>query len=395
MLMLKGRNMNRLTILSIAAISAISAFLSCSPTVEFPSLEENDRTAEVYYLRECGGDIAIWRSAGDESADTGLIAEAGSEIAPLPDGALLYARGNALYRGVPGGSEETVAVFPGGICREIAEDRDTATEYVACWKVVNRFHDLTLSPDGGALAFVLEQVVRPLEDEKLEDFGDEDIELFVSRGEMTAECGVYVVPLTGGDPTYLGPGKQVFAFPETDMVIMEHQMVPVRVSVGDGDALPIITSDKYQYGWTPQVDYAGDKGVISTQKSDEKKNLVKNYVYELDGYAVKGKQRIKYVDGVNRITGLALAPGGDFVVLTIQTDRLGSNVLTAGSLRGGMLRDIVANARFLGFTPSGNGFFYYLEGEQTGRGDIYLAGLDGETVRITDCGDVMPPGFIR
>ncbi len=378
---------------SLVAV-AILLIAGCGGETEFPSLDEADNDAAIYFIRNAGDGFGIWRAAGGEISDTGFETEAGSWIA-IGDGELFYSRENAIYGGKPEGREGLIIEFPGGECREIAEDRDTVSEYVACWEVRNRFRDLTLSPDGSELAFVLEQVITPLKDAKIEEYRADEISDFRSRAERYFDSGVYVVSVASGGKTYLGPGKQVFAFPEDGLVIIENDMAPVRVSSGGGDYIPLITSDRYEYGWVPQVDYNGEAGVLVAQESDEKADEVINYVYSLDNYALSGKYRIKYIDGIDRATSIAVSPDGEFVVITIRTDRLGTRELMVGSLQDGYLVSLVSGGTFLEFLPSGNGFYYYMEGGRPGRGDIFGCGLDGEVVPVTDTGDIVPPGFLR
>jgi len=381
--------------LRLAVFAALLLIFGCGGDTDFPSLDDGDYNDAIYFVHAADDGYRIWYAAGGEMSDTGLEAEAGSWIAAGGDGGLFYSRDNAIYRGVTESAEELIVEFPGGDCREIAEDRDTMSEYIAHWDVQNRFRDLTLSPDGSELAFVLEQIIKPLENEKIEDFDNDEIAGFVSRAGRYFDSGVYVVNVESGDKTYLGPGKQVFAFPDNGTLIIEDNMVPVRIPSGGGDPVPLITSDKYEYGWIPQVDYQGDAGVLVAQQSDVEANEVTNYVYRIENYAVSGKYRIKYVDGIDRATGVAVSPGGEFVVVPMRTDRLGSINLMVGSLKNGDLATVVSGGIFLEFLTSGNGFFYYVEGERPGRGDIFTCGLDGEVIQVTDSGDIIPPGFIR
>lgn len=379
---------------SLVAVAAL-LIAGCGGETEFPSLDGADNDAAIYFVRSAGDGFEIWRAAGGGTSGTGFKAEAGSWIAVSGDGELFYSRENAIYRGEPGGGEEIIIEFPGGECREVAEDRDTVSEYVARWEVRNRFRDITLSPDGSELAFVLEQVITPLENGKIENYRADEISAFKSRADRYFDSGVYVVSVASDGKTYLGPGKQVFAFPEDGLVIIENDMVPVRIPSGGGDYIPLITSDRYEYGWVPQIDYNGGAGVLVAQESDEKADEVINYVYSLDNYALSGKYCIKYIDGINRATSIAISPDGDFVVVAMRTDRLGSQDLMAGSLRDGDLVSLVSGGTFLEFLPSGNGFFYYMGGDRPGRGDISICGLDGEVEPVTDTGDIVPPGFLR
>ncbi|MCP4229058.1 MAG: hypothetical protein GY771_02785 [bacterium] len=296
--------------------------------------------------------------------------------------------------GTTGGGEERIIAFHGGDGYESGEDKDAAREYVAHWEVRCYFRDLTLSPGGDTLALAMEQVVKPLPDEKLGVFTANEIAGFVSRADRFVDSGVYTIS-GNGNPIYLGPGKRVFAFPEEDTLIIDYDMVPARIPASGGDPIPLLPSDKYEYGWVPQADCNAEGGAVVTHESDEKADEVKNYVYELEDYRIAGGHRIKYVEEVNRAVGMALSPNARFVVVTMQTDQLGSKDLMVGSMEGGDLVTVVSGGAFLEFLPSGNGFFYYVKGEKPGRGDIFACGLNGEILQVTDTGDVVPPGFIR
>ncbi|NIT37413.1 MAG: hypothetical protein GTN49_13105 [candidate division Zixibacteria bacterium] len=371
-------------------ISVATAFLvaSCRPgEVVWPAATQEDLADTVYGARAVGtGAEVLAVSASEGVKELGLRCDPQSEVTLSPDGRLLYyGRDNSLYeRELATAKDRVVAAFTGGVACETGPD-ETGRVKTSAWRCGARFRDLTFGPDG-QLAFLVEPTETPLPEAaaaSAEAAGQPR-----PRADFRMDAGAYLLDPESDVPRYLLPTRAVYGFPGQGALILESGLTAARYEFRSRAVTRLLGPEAHELGWLPPAAASGDKVVVVAPKADEKSHeYVLNEVYVIEGERGGSRPSLS-IRGKEPATRVALSPDGRYLAVECTSRVLGEAVIYAVDLERKRYKVLLRGGGLLRFARGSRAVFYLVGRGQTG--DLFLAGLDGATRRLTSDEKVLP-----
>ncbi len=385
--MLKSRfELSRLTpVISVAAALLVA---SCRPgEVEWPAATEEDLADTVYVARAAGtGAEVVAVCASEGVKELGLACDPQSEVVLSPDGGLLYyGRDNSLYEyELATAKDRVVAAFAGGVACETGPD-ETGQVKTSAWRCGARFRDLAFGRDG-RLAFLVEPTEFALPETAAASA--EAAAKPRPRADFRMDAGVYLLDPGSDVPRYLEPTRAVYGFLGQGALILESRLTVARYEFRSRTATRLLGPEAHELGWLPPAAVSGDKVVVVAPKADKKSyEYVLNEVYVIEG-GRGGSRPSLSIRAKEPATRVALSPDGRYVAVECTSRVLGQATVYAVDLELKRHKLLLRGGRLLRFARGSRAVFYLVGAGQTG--DIFLAGLDGATRRLTSGGKVLP-----
>lgn len=368
----------------------LALWLACAPAAEWPPLSAADVEGEYYFLKSgADGASVVAVSAAAGARTLGLAADPGSALIVAPDGrCLYYGRASALRRyEIRTGREEVVASFPAGVAREVRGETGAGAQ-VSSWDCGVHFPEVAVSP-AGEVAFRVLPFAKPLPDRPLADFAADERAAWARRDAFQTQAGIYVAR-PGENATYVMPSRRLYGFAPDGSLLTEDKLTVVKVDPKTGAATRIVAPDAHEAGWLPAavVSPQGETIVVGAKARERSFVDIMNRIYVIKGH--KGRER-PFVEIKDRkpATRAALSADGRYLAVEATPQVYGPGTIYVVDLKTRRWRPVVEGGRLVGF-GAGSRAVVYLAGAGV-SGDIYLAGLDGTTRRLTAGGDILPP----
>ena len=373
------------------AALALAAFalllLSCAPKGEWPPAAPADLGDTFYAARAtaAGAELVAVTAAGVKPL--GVPCDGESQVAVSPDGAFLfYGADSALHQyELKTGRDRVVLSFPAGVAREMGTEGEQKDK-VLSWRCGFRFRDVVFAPDG-RLAVLAEPASCPQAETRPEDYTAAERAAWKPRAAFAADAGAYLV-FPGGKPEYVGPTRALYGFADDKTLVLENKLTAASYELAHGDVRPFLAKDAHEVGWLPVGVVAPGRAVLVGAKARERSlKDIMNRVYVVEGSRGKDKPLVA-IKTREPATRAALSPDGRYLAVETTPQVLGPAKIFIVDLKSRRFRLLAVGARLFRFAR-GSRAVYYLGGE--GRaGDLFLAGLDGTSRRLTTSGDVLP-----
>jgi hypothetical protein len=305
-------------------------------------------------------------------------------VALSPDGRrLYYGRDGALYEyELAAAAERVVASFPCGVAREPGVNEEGKAKTFA-WRCGCRFRDLAFAPDG-RVAFIVEPTECALADEEAAAAGAE----LRPRTAFAFDAGAYVVA-PGGEPRRLGASRAVYGFLGDEALLLEHRLRAARYELDSGSVTPLLPAEAHELGWLPPAAVVGDKVVVVAPRAVEKSERdVLNRIFVVEGGRGRDEPLLE-IRARAPATRAVLSGDGRYLAVEFTPQLFGEPTVYVIDLESRRYKVLATAGRLAGFGRGGRAVFY-VAGRGRG-GDVVLAGLGGETHRLTSDARILPP----
>lgn len=369
----------------------VTAIVACTGEEPWPNASAEDQADGVYLVALAADNGArIMRVGADgRVADTGIICERSSDVVVSPDGsALLYGLDSALRRrDLSTGQDVVIAQFPAGEAREGRID-DKGEMKVYGWRCAYRFRDVCFGPRG-EIAFLAESDELALPDKKPADFSNEEKAAFKPRTAFAADPGLYLLAPGDERPAFLGPTRAFYGFQGDTDLLIENRFTLARYDRGNGSVTRLLYKGAHEMGFLPAVALGKDK-IVAVGAKAKKGSTIKiiENVYVIS----KGRGGTKPVHDFEAKmppTRAALSPDGRYLAVELSPRSLGESVIHVVDLNKRRSKLLVTGGRLVAFGRGARAVFY-IAGAGYG-GDLFMAGLDGQSRRLTTTGNYIPP----
>jgi hypothetical protein len=374
-----------------AAVFALLALLACEGKDIWPAASAEDRAGGVYVvaLAAENGARVLRVNADGRAEDLKITCERSSAVALTPGGdALLYGLNSALHRrDLRTAQDRVVARFPFGEAREGRID-DKGEMKVYGWRCGYRFRDICFGPKG-EIAFLLESDELALPDKKPADFTNEEKAAFKPRTAFAADAGLYLLTPSDDRPAFLGPARALYGFQGDTSLVIENKFTIARYDRRNGSVTRLLFKGAHEMGFLPAAAVTADKVVAVGAKAKKGSTIrIVEGVYVLAKGRGAGKP-VQTFEAKMPATRAMLSADGRYLAVELAPRGLGEPAIHVVDLESRRSKLLVTGGRLLDFAPGSRAIFY-VAGAGYG-GDIYFAGLDGGSRRLTTTGDYLPP----